>query len=67
MKITRSSIKSEKDESSKSLGLETQNLIIPSLLASLEVPKNWFENQIAFGRWIDIFKHHPLSSVDILD
>ena len=40
---------------------------MPSLLASLEVPKNWFENHTAFGRWINTFKHRSLSFVDILD
>ena len=48
-KLTRSSIKSEKGESSKSPGFETPNLTTPSPLASLEFPKNWFENHTAFG------------------
>ena len=46
---------------------ETPTAFIPSPLTSLEVPKNWFENHTAFGRWIDTFKHHSLSYVDILD
>ena len=41
------------------------NPIISSPLASLEVPKNWFENNTAFRKWIDIFKHRSLSFVDI--
>ena len=66
-KLTRSSIKSEKGETSKSPMQETPTPFIPSPLTFLEVPKNWFENQTAFGRWIDTFKHCSLSYVDILD
>src|SRR5688500_11290391 len=66
-KLTRSSTKSEKGESSKSPMQETPIRSIPSPLSSLDVPKNWFENHTAFGRWIDTFKHHSLSFVDILD
>ena len=40
---------------------------IPSPLTSLEVPNNWFENHLAFGKWIDVFKHRPISFADILD
>ena len=65
-KLTRSSKKSERGESSKSPMNELTTLFIPSSLTSLEVPKNWFENNVAFGKWIDVFKHHPISFVDIL-
>ena len=66
-KLTHFSTKSEKEESSKSPRQETPTPSIPSPLASLEVPKSWFENHTAFGRWIDTFKHRYLSYVDILD
>ena len=59
--------KSEKGETLKSPRQETPTLSIPSPLTSLEVPKNWFENHTAFGRWIDTCKHRSLSYVDILD
>ena len=33
----------------------------------MEVPKSWFENHIAFGKWIDVFKYRSISFLDILD
>ena len=39
----------------------------PSPLCDVVVPKSWFENHVAFGRWIDVFKHHSISFVDIVD
>ena len=65
--LTRSSIKSKKGETSKSLMQETPTPFISSPLTSLEVPKNWFENHTAFGRSIDTFKHRLLSYVDVLN
>ena len=59
--------KLEKGETSRSPIQETPTPSIPSPLTSLEVPKHWFENHIAFGRWIDTFKHRSLSYLDILD
>ena len=66
-KITRSFAKFEKGESSKTLGLETPNLSIPSPLTAVEVPKTWFENHTTFDKWIDVFKHRFISFVVILD
>src|SRR5688572_14139710 len=66
-KLTRSSTKSEKGESSKSPMQETPISFIPSPLTAVEVPKSWFENHMAFGKWIDVFKHRFISFVDILD
>ena len=66
-KLTRSSTKSEKGETSKSPMQETPTSFIPLPLTSLEVPKNWFKNHTAFGRWIDTFKHRSLFYVDILE
>ena len=56
-----------KGESSKSLMIESTTPFIPSPLTSLDVPKTWFKNHTAFGRWIDTFKYRSLSYVDILD
>ena len=66
-KLTRSSTKSEKGETSKSPIQETPTPSIPSLLIAVEVPKSWFENHMAFGKWIDVFKHCSIFFVDILD
>ena len=66
-KLTRSSKKSEKGKSSKCPGLETPNPSIPSPLTAVEVPKSWFENHMAFEKWIYVFKHRSISFVDILD
>ena len=66
-KLNQSSTKFEKGETSRSLMQETPTPSIPSPLTSLEVPKHCFENHTAFGRWIDTFKHHSLSYVDILN
>ena len=66
-KFARSATKSKKGESSKTPGFETLNLSIPSPLTTVEVPKSWFENHMAFGKCIDVFKHRSISFVDILD
>lgn len=66
-KLTRSSIKCEKRESSTSQGLETPNPSIPSSLTVVEVPKSWFENHMAFRKQINVFKRHFVSFVETLD
>ena len=66
-KLTHSSIKSKKGESSKSPGVEALSPSIPSPLTTVEVPKSRFENHMALGKWIDVFKHRSISFVDILD
>ena len=55
-KLNRSTTKFEKGETSRSPIQETPTPIIPSPLNSLEVAKHWFENNTAFGRWINTFK-----------
>ena len=65
--MNRSSTKSEKGESSKTPMTEPLTPTIPSPINSLEVPKHWFENHTAFGRWNDTVKHRSLSYVDILN
>ena len=66
-KLTRSSTKTEIGETSKSPMQETPTPSIPSPLSAVKVPKSWFENHIAFGKWIDLFKYPSISFVDILD
>ena len=66
-KLTRSSTKSEKGESLKSPRQEPTTPSIPSPLIIVEVTESWFENHMAFGKWIDVFKHRSISFVDILD
>ena len=63
----KSGTKYEKGESSKTKKSESVTPAIPSPLNSLDIPKQWFENHTAYGRWIDIFKNRSLSYVDILD
>ena len=65
-KLNRSATKFEKGETSRSPIQDTPTPTIPSPLNFLEVPKHWFENHTAFGRWIDTFKHRSLSYIDIL-
>ena len=66
-KLTRSSTKFERGESSKSPMDEPITPSIPSPLSAVEVPKSWFENHMAFRKWIDVFKQRSISFVDILD
>ena len=66
-KLTRSSTKSERSESSKSPMTEQITSSFRSPLCDVAVPKSWFENHVGFGRWIDIFKHRSISFVVILD
>ena len=65
--LNKSGSKSEKGESSKSKRAEPVTPIIHSPLNTLDVPKQWFENHTAYGRWVDIFRQRSLSFVDILD
>ena len=65
--MNKSGSKSKKGESSKSKMAEPITPIVHSPLNSLEVPKQWFENHTAYGRWVDIFRQRSLSFVDILD
>ena len=46
---------------------ETPTPFIPLPFGAVEVPKSWFKNHMAFGKWIDVFKHRSISFVDILD
>ena len=46
---------------------ETPTPFIPSPLSPVEVPKSWFENHMAFGKWIGVFKHCSISFVYNLD
>ena len=66
-KLTCSSTKSKKGEPSKSPMAEPITPSIPSPLSDVVVPKSWFENHVAFRKWIDVFKHRSISFVDILD
>ena len=66
-RMTKSASKFEKGESSKTPMSEQVTPNIPSPLNTLDVPKQWFENHTAYGRWIDTFKHRSLSYVDLLD
>ena len=59
--------KLDKGESPKIPGSETLNSSISSPLAVVEVLKSWFENHMAFGKWIDVFKHRSVSFVDMLN
>ena len=65
-RMSRSSSKSEKGESSKSQMAEPITPVV-SPLHTFDVPKQWFENHTAYGRWVDIFRQRLLSFVDILD
>ena len=66
-KLTRSSTKSERGESSKSPMEEPITPSILSPLSAVDVPKSWFENHMAFGKWIGVFKQRSICFVDILD
>ena len=66
-KISKSASKFEIGESSTPM-TEPMSPTVPSpFTSSSEVPKQWFENYTAYGRWIDIFKNRSLSFVDFLD
>ena len=41
--------------------------VIPSPLTTFDIPKIWFENHTAYGRWVDVFRQRSLSFVDLLD
>ena len=65
-RLSKSSSKYEKGESSRTPMAEPVSPV-PSPLNTFEVPKIWFENHTAYGRWVDVFRQKSLPYVDILD
>ena len=64
-RLSKSSSKHEKGESSRVN--EPISPVIPSPLNTIDIPKIWFENHTAYGRWVDVFRQRSLSFVDLLD
>ena len=65
-RLSKSSPKPVKGESSRTPIAEPVSPISSPLHTS-DIPRIWFENHTAYGRWADLFRQKSLSYVDILD